>query len=250
MWNSSFSQGTVWLDTITSFEIEGNVTLDGVFDDEWSATVPKTFAFFYWEEGSLYPDIRIEVDIMSVHNGESLYMAFSINETLTETTLSMAFHVNASAPIYTLDNAIPVWNDGNDVKMLNMDNSTNDVAIVYGGTWPTDIQNGGANDVEGKCWNKSDGMQFEIMFPLDSEDSRGRDVVLKPGRSNGFVPWFNNGTDAAYICVPDTINGNFFTLQLEGFTIPSYSPVVLIVSILGTSVILMAKLRKKRTGSK
>jgi hypothetical protein len=183
-----------------------------------------------------------DLTLRSLYDGTTIYFGGSIN-TSEPALIGLVYQVNNSAPLFDPG---PVWNNGNDAKMVDVENNTFDYVTAFGSP-ALDTQNGGANNVFGRCWTKNDSIDFEFSCPLDSGDTRGADIALRPGRSSVIFPviFYSSPFDLHSLLQPNG-DWDYITLELYGFIIPSYSIPILIVCALGVSSILILHIRKKK----
>ncbi len=230
--------------TITSKAFQGNITIDGKYDDsDWNGINPKSYTLFEFQD----PTTEQEIEVSSIHNNSILFVWVSVDETANEFGYIFLVFQSTIGPIVILP-AVPSWSDGNDLKRVETDNTTRD-SFMSSNTEAYDESYGGTDDFEGKCYTRSGGFDFEVAIPLDSGDTSGGDISLVEGDSIYMFPIIYFGSET-YSLINTTGDGVWeqITLEIEEYSywkIPSYSIPILLFSILAVSSFLIFKNRSK-----
>ena len=229
--------------TIQSVYVQGEISLDGKKDQDWDSATAFTFTVFEFEN----EEIERDLTIATIYNDTHIFFWVSVNETELGGEIMLIFKTNTSGPIL-IEQTIPTWRDGNDVKQLTSENDTYD-EFIYDDGLELDINYEGSTDIEGKCWTRSGGFDFELAFPLSSNDTNGHDISLTPGDQILLFPYYSSDGEFTLIRSTYGMWSNILVYVGDEIepdpNIPSYSIPILIVSMLAVSALLIFKNKQK-----
>ncbi len=225
--------------------------IDGTLNSfEWSDGEPTTITLY---ELNNIAD-TLDIEIMSLYSvNEIIYFGVTIPDTnATNDYLLIAFRTNGSSPLILGSTPETMrFGNGNDMKIGFVHNNVTDDAysLDYGPEIVFDTDEGGTNDIEGKCHTNATHVTFEWAIPFNSGDTNGRDFNIWIGiQMNCFIYYFEDENDKRYTQIRKSESDyDYSRVQLIGET-PTAS-IKQIVTIFGTagigiSVILLRKRKK------
>ena len=187
--------------------------VDGFIDSlEWQAAQPQSYTLY---DINNQFETR-EVLLYSMYNASDfLFIAVEINETyLAYNEMMLFFQTNDVQPlIIDLDTWYGVnYSMGQDVKWLGSLNVSNDMYTEDLGI-TADENHFGINNLDANCTITSDKISWEMIFPLNSQDTIGHDVSLEVGDSINFFISFES--DAEYLQFRNyDLNWDYGVLQI------------------------------------
>lgn len=237
---SSLGSAQTSVAMLDSFYTDENMIMDGVLsENEYDLDLTTTFTIYDYNDQMN----QKEMYMYSSYNDTHLFIGISIDDTDDSPFVIITFRINDSVD-YFYDNSSSQFAFGNDGKGVSSTNLTYDVLTNTFFSLDTDF--GGTADIEGACWTRGDGYEFEMQFPLDSGDIIGKDISLEVNDEIEFFIFYESDGEYTQIKTTD-VEEEYSTLFLAppSKDIPSYSTVLVIVSVLGVSSLLVIKNRHK-----
>jgi CSLREA domain-containing protein len=171
-----WSSNLPWATNVISYRLHNPVTLDGEITspEEWADTVAFDISL---DKAWGWPDKQTEPSDKTVtarfkNDGEWIYILYQLPWLASDTDPDDG----ASIALFCFGGC-GSW-DVNDTSVVGFDDATGDAYGWTGSQWTSDIDSGGANDVEGAASHDGTSYWYEFRKRLDSGD--GYDWILDP----------------------------------------------------------------------
>lgn len=236
----STTRGQTSVAMLDSFYSDEEMEIDGVLEEhEYDKNLNTNYTLYDFGD----QNNQKEITMYSVYNDEFVYIGMLVDDTPGYKEFWFILRVN-EAITYFYNHTTGFFTLGNDIKAVSSDNTSVDMFTqTY---FNSDTSNGGVNNSEGKCWTTGNEYEFEMKFPLDSGDTNGFDVSLEKNDQVEFLLYYVSHDEFSQVKTTDDTEeyGTLF-IAPPSPNIPSYSTVLVIVSVFGVSALLVIKHQRK-----
>ena len=226
---------------LDSFYTDELIEIDGVLsENEYDLNLTTTYTIYDYANQAN----QKEVFMYSSYNDTHLFIGISVDDNNPTAAVSLFFRTNDTVDYFVNISTMSIA-ENNDIKGVYYLNFTTD-AFTTSFLPEQDINVGGTIDVEGACWTRGNGFDFEMKIILNSSDTNGHDVSLEVNDEIDFFIYYESDVNYFQVKSTDVVE-EFGTLWLAppSLDIPSFSLTLVIVSILGVSALLVIKHRRK-----
>ncbi|NHJ48895.1 MAG: hypothetical protein FK733_14010 [Asgard group archaeon] len=242
------TESAVLIGTINS-NASADPTIDGALTpSEWSDGDQKVFTLYELNNTG----DTIQIQIMSLYStNEIIYFGITVPDTnATNDYLLIAFRTNGSSPLILGSTPETMrFGNGNDMKIGFVHNNVTDDAysLDYGPEIVFDTDDGGLNNIDGKCHTNSTHVTFEWGIPFNSGDTIGRDFNIWVGiQMNCFIYYFDDENDKRYSQLRKS-ESDYDYCQIHLITeTPTAGIQLIIISLSTTSIGISTVLFKRR----